>query len=138
MMILRATANALANLRWPSELLRAKRSKIPLVAFPGAEQLPLHLVLGLSRAEIVVDALPTTPLGGLAALERCKAVLRSGMKLVLASKDALAVSRRRSTEQRASAHTLGRLADSEPAGCRAIWPTWIATARGSPDARGGA
>ena len=75
----------------PSELLRAKRSKIPLVAFPGAEQLPLHLVLGLSRAEIVVDALPSTPLGGLAALERCRAVLRSGKKLVLASKDALAV-----------------------------------------------
>lgn len=72
------------------ELLARKRGGASLASTKGAEALPLDLVLGLSRAAVVVDALPSVVAHGERALQRCRSVLGAGKKLVLASKDALA------------------------------------------------
>jgi homoserine dehydrogenase len=72
----------------PLELLAAKAGGA-FAALPGAERVPLPLVASLSRAEIVVDALPSSG-DPAASVARCRAALRAGKKVVLASKDALA------------------------------------------------
>ena len=84
-----ATLHAAAGLD-VRDLLAKKRSGVALVETPGAESLPLDLVLGLSRAALVIDALPSSLEQGARALQRCHSVLRAGKRLVLASKAALA------------------------------------------------
>ena len=74
----------------PLALCAHKERGGSLAAWPRAERVQLELAFGLLGADVVVDALPTDLGRAAAAVQRCKAALRAGSALVLASKDALA------------------------------------------------
>ena len=68
-----------------------KERGAPLSLLDGAQAVPLDLALGLVRADFVVDACDTRLDRSEDALRRVQAALRSGSRVALASKAALAV-----------------------------------------------
>ena len=74
----------------PATLERLKSECGSLAASGLAEDLPLELLVDLVRADVLVDASASTFTGGAEALERAERALRSGARVVFASKDALA------------------------------------------------
>lgn len=72
-------------------VLAHKAQGKPLAAFAGAEAIATPLAIELVAAEVVVEATPSAAADAEAALQRVRAALRSGCRVALAGKNALAV-----------------------------------------------
>ena len=75
----------------PLEVIAHKERHGSIAGLPGAQRVAAGLAASLVRADVVVDATPSDPARAAEALARCRAVLRSGARLVLAGKSALAI-----------------------------------------------
>ncbi|MHC4853283.1 MAG: hypothetical protein ACYTF5_14810 [Planctomycetota bacterium] len=75
------------------ELADLKQGGGAIRALAEAEAMPVGVAVNLVGADIVVDATSTDVSAGNQALERSRAILRGGQKLVLCAKDALCLSR---------------------------------------------
>jgi len=74
-----------------SEIVRHKAAGRRLCELPGAQPIPADLAAGLVRADVVVDATPSDPGDAESSLSLCRAALRAGSRVALASKNALAI-----------------------------------------------
>jgi homoserine dehydrogenase len=75
----------------PRSVAAHKEAGRPIADLAGAEPIPLDLAASLVHADVVVDATPSRPVSAEADLARCRAILRAGSSLALASKSALAI-----------------------------------------------